>query len=189
MPKADASEKWNKKYSAKAKTNTPTPPIYLCNQQPNLKRGRCLDIACGDGAASLFMARQGWDVTVVDFSSEGFERLAYFSEQLGLSINTHQIDLESEPELLADLGQFDIIVISRYKPSERFWRQIDKNIAAGGQLLFTTFNELHHQRTGFSKRFCLQHGESLQPNDQLTLVDYQHDINQTGMDGYLFTKG
>ena len=37
-------------------------------------RGRALDLACGEGRNSIWLAERGWQVTGVDFSSVAIER-------------------------------------------------------------------------------------------------------------------
>ena len=149
-----AQQKWDKKYLQKTAAATSSPPNYVRKNITALKHGRVLDVACGDGAVALFLAEHGFNVLGVDISLQGLKRLAEQSSVAGLNIKTKQFDLESSNIDLSALGQFDSIVISRYKPSIDFWAIVDQLLVTEGTLLLTTFNMKHHDRTGFSARFC-----------------------------------
>ena len=45
------------------------------------KKGSVLDIACGDGRNTLFFLENSFEVTGVDFSSKGLERLETFAQK------------------------------------------------------------------------------------------------------------
>ena len=47
--------------------------------------GRALDLGAGDGRNTLFLARCGFDVTAVDSSPVGLQKLARFAERFGLA--------------------------------------------------------------------------------------------------------
>lgn len=57
--------------------------------------GRALDIACGTGRHSLWLAEQGWEVTAVDFSRVGVETLVRAAAGRGLAVDTHVADARS----------------------------------------------------------------------------------------------
>lgn len=65
------SHGWDERYEEKelvwpAEPNTFLPPIV-----DTLEVGSALDLACGEGRNAIWLARQGWDVTGVDFSAVG----------------------------------------------------------------------------------------------------------------------
>ncbi|WP_415903423.1 class I SAM-dependent methyltransferase [Neptuniibacter sp. QD29_5] len=185
-----AQQKWDQRYLAKSQglASEAVAPEYLKRQWRFLKTGRVLDLAAGDGAASIFLAKQGFSTVATDISQVGLDRLSEAMTKLGLEVETHQMDLEEESVDLSDLGLFDSIVVSRYKPADGFWEKLLSLLKPEGTLLMTTFNLLQHERTGFSKRFCLRENELLGHCAELTLVDFESDRNESGMDSYIFRK-
>ncbi len=86
--------KWNNKY-----TNTPKlledrePSIKLINLLKDVKGNYALDIACGAGKNSIFLAKNDFIVDSMDISDVALKNLAKKSYK---NINTIQIDLEEE---------------------------------------------------------------------------------------------
>lgn len=182
-----AQEKWNKRYEAKNEQagGYPQAPDYLQQNWQRLNCGRVLDVAAGDGAASLFLHECGFSPVAIDISNVGLARL---QKKLPGVVEVHQCDLEGVELDLSSLGFFDAIVISRYKPSASLWPQLIKLLKQDGIILITTFNIAHHDRTGFSKRFCLAAHELQNIASELTVLDYESDVDGLGMDSYLLQK-
>ena len=178
-------QKWNRIFSGRAEL-APTAPEFLSRHGDALNKGSVLDIACGDGAAALFLAAAGFEVTAVDISDTGLTRLRQFAQAKELDIRTCQVDLD-QPNGLADLPLFDNIVISRFKPPAELWPSLVAPLAPNGVLAITTFNLAHHRATGFAERFCLVPAELQHIHPQLQLILYETtDQGDPAMDSYLF---
>lgn len=65
---------WDERYSAKAQIWSGRPNAALVESVTGLTPGRALDLGCGEGADSIWLAEQGWDVTAVDISAVALER-------------------------------------------------------------------------------------------------------------------
>lgn len=179
-------EKWNSRYRSRTRP-APTPPHFLVQVKDQLKPGSVLDVAAGDGAASLWLAAQGFEVTALDIAEEGLKRLQSFAEADDLPINTVQADLE-QTGALDDLGKFNNAVIALYKPVDGFWAELTDHLTSGAIVLLTTFNLEHHQHTGFSRRFCLSPNELANVHPGLSLLEYcQTELDGNWMDHYLFS--
>lgn len=182
-----AREKWNARYLNKG-DRPPSAPSFLQKHVGDLKPGSVIDIAAGDGAASLLLASEGFAVTALDISENGLNRLETFAEEQGNQISTRVCDLE-QPDALSGLGWFDNAVITLYKPTPAFWLELVEHIVPDGQVLLTTFNIEHHAQTGFSKRFCLQPGELEAIHPKLELIEYSSTSNDGAwMDHYRFRR-
>ncbi|MEJ2748783.1 MAG: methyltransferase domain-containing protein [Anaerolineae bacterium] len=65
------------------------PPPEVIELIPTLPPGRALDLGCGYGRASIFMARHGWQVDGVDFVAEAVAEAARRAEAAGVSDKIH----------------------------------------------------------------------------------------------------
>ncbi len=75
--------------------------------QKSISGQTVLDLGCGEGRYSLFMAKKGCDVVAIDRSSEGIEKLKKQAGHQGLSISAEVIDIE---DFIFEENQFDIII-------------------------------------------------------------------------------
>lgn len=183
-------DKWDIKYRARPLT-LPNPIAYIKQSTNLMLPGRVLDVASGDGAAALYLAKAGFKVTAVDISSEALSRLELFAQQLDVEIYTHHLDLNNADSYaqLLDQGPFENIVITRYKPSDTCWNSVVELLADNGRLFFTSFNMMQHSQNGFNKNFCLAPGEFTAKDPRLHLL-YSASIHKDGnfLDEYLFEK-
>jgi SAM-dependent methyltransferase len=68
---------------------------------------RALDLGCGTGANAVFLARNGFEVTGVDFSRVALEKAANLAASAGLKVQFVEDDLTA---LRRPLGTFDLLV-------------------------------------------------------------------------------
>ena len=72
------------------------------------KPGRALDLGCGSGVFSVYMAKQGYDVTGIDFMPRAVEMAKERASGAGVRVNWVNTDLFAwEPE-----GEFDLVLDS-----------------------------------------------------------------------------
>lgn len=100
---------------------------------------RCaLDVACGSGRDSLYLAQRGWQVTAVDVQQDAISRLRLSAERHHVSIDTICQNIERD---LPAFGRecFDLIVVVRYlhRPLLPLFSQWLKR---GGFLLYQQFH-------------------------------------------------
>ena len=120
--------------------------------------GRALDVACGRGRHTLFLAERGWSVRAVDRDSGLVAALRAEAATRGLSLRAEVLDLEAGD---AELGReaCDLIVVIHYLHRPLFPALIQA-LASGGVLLYETFT-VDQARRGkpTNPDFLLQHGE------------------------------
>ena len=70
--------------------------------------GKALDVACGEGRNSIYLAKQGWDVTAFDIANEALDSIQSRAKKLGLQINTMHASRED-----FDFGEnrWDLVVL------------------------------------------------------------------------------
>ena len=65
---------WDDRYRDTDLVWSATPNRWVAQETELLAPGRALDMACGEGRNSIFLAQQGWGVTGVDFSGEAIAK-------------------------------------------------------------------------------------------------------------------
>src|SRR5690606_26559284 len=106
--------KWDEKYRAGAYEGRDHPTRLLAEWVPQANRGRALDVACGAGRNSLFLAAKGFVVDAVDISGVGLERARRSAEARGVHVNWIEADLETGAAGTLPSGPYDLIVLVRY---------------------------------------------------------------------------
>ena len=71
---------WDQRYEAAELVWSAEPNLFLPPLIAALEPGAALDVACGEGRNAIWLARQGWEVTAVDFSPVGIEKAWQLSD-------------------------------------------------------------------------------------------------------------
>jgi len=74
---------WEERYRSSDALWSGRPNAQLVAEVGPLAPGRALDAGCGEGADSVWLARQGWRVTAVDISATALERAKGHAEDAG----------------------------------------------------------------------------------------------------------
>lgn len=86
------------------------------------------------GPHALWLARQGWTVSALDFSQVAVDRGHHLAEQAGLQVNWQRADVEVDP-----LPEVDLVLLAYlHLPAERRRAVLGRAVAAvrpGGALL------------------------------------------------------
>ena len=98
---------------------------------PNPARNQALDLACGKGRHSFWLAAQGWQVTAID------RDLSQTDTQAKPTINWIEADLENGNWPLGD-QQFDLIIVANYLHRPLF-ANLRAAVRPGGTLIYETF--------------------------------------------------
>ncbi|MDQ0188530.1 class I SAM-dependent methyltransferase [Alicyclobacillus cycloheptanicus] len=179
--------RWNEKYANRAQALS-DPDEFLVQRLHLLQPGTVLDVACGDGRHAIYLARHGFQVTGVDFSELGLKRLATFASNEGLQVTTYHRDVKADGAL-ADLGPFDNVIVTHFKPSLHTFNELVTVLRTGGMLLMTSFNTKQHDEKGFPRDFCYREGEYVRAHASLERIEYTSYTTERGyFDGYVFRK-
>lgn len=145
-----------------------SPSPFLERVHAALPRGRALDVACGSGRASVFLASGGWQVEGWDVDPSALELARAFAAREGVSATFREVDLETGSPPPCD-GAFDVIVVIRYLHRELFpW--LERALSTGGALLYETFRR-GQERFGHptKPRHLLEPGELARAFPTLTV--------------------
>lgn len=101
-----------------------------------------LDLGCGQGRDSLFMARKGFKVTSVDSSNEAIHGLNLIAKKNNLNIQTICKNIEKfevEDNKYSIINIFDTLHFLEKKDALKLIRQVKENIKDGGLLIISDF--------------------------------------------------
>lgn len=131
-------EKWEKRYS-QAPRMMPGPDEFLVQHTDLLTSGRALDLACGLGANSIFLAERGYEVDAMDISFTAISRVKKEATCRGLTIRCITADLDYYP-LPEDT--YDLVVVF-YFFSEKLVAGLKQALKCRGLLFYATYNVRH----------------------------------------------
>jgi SAM-dependent methyltransferase len=84
---------WDERYATDKFVYGTEPNDFLMARTDQLKPGRVLCLADGEGRNSVYLAKLGFDVTAVDLSAVGLEKAQRFATENGVEITTVHADL------------------------------------------------------------------------------------------------
>lgn len=123
--------KWDERYLSGAYTDRTHPSALLEQWIDHIAPGRALDVACGAGRNTLFLAAHGFAVDAVDISGEALAIARGRAQGAGLRANWIEHDLD-EPLPLA--AGYALILVVRYMNLPLI-RELTGKLASGGTLV------------------------------------------------------
>ncbi len=135
---------WDEKYATQVEWQS-APSPHVVDVLTGVAPGSVLDVACGIGRNTVWLASQGWDAHGVDFSHVALERAGELAETSGVQATFHCGDVVAgwQPD-----RQFDLVMLSYLHYRDHgIKRVIDRMVdwvAPGGALLVTGFDESSH---------------------------------------------
>ncbi|RNC68374.1 MAG: methyltransferase domain-containing protein [Desulfuromonadales bacterium] len=154
----DDSTRWDERYRGAEFLLGTEPSRFLAERIEEVKRlcpGRkALDIACGEGRNSIFLARQGFSVTGLDISPVGLAKARGWAEREGLDCDFRLVNLENYR--IAET--YDLIINFNFLLRDLIPREVAA-LTQGGVILFDTILESPTAPVPHRKDFLLQPGE------------------------------
>jgi tellurite methyltransferase len=142
--------------------------------------GRLLDVACGRGRHALPLAAAGFRVHAVDRARSVLDDLRERAGQIGVKVETSEVDLEAD---VVDLGEsaYDAVIVFRFLHRPLF-PALKRALRPDGLLVYETFTVGQETRGHpHNPRFHLQPGELLRLVAPLEVVreregDFEGDL-------------
>lgn len=129
--------KWNQRYESEDSFLGEHPSPFLAREIERIKTltpgFTALDIACGEGRNSLFLAQHGFTVTGLDISDSGLRKGRKRARANGVDIDFKRVDLDS----YAFEGCYDLIINFNFLMRELISSEV-ACLNPGGVLLFDT---------------------------------------------------
>lgn len=135
---------WNQRYSGKEYVYGKNPNTYFKKVLQNLKPGKILLPAEGEGRNAVFAATLGWEVFAYDFSEVAYEKAMALASEKKVSLN-YQIGSLSEIEFPDHF--FDAIGLIYVHFPDHIRRsnhqRLEKLLAPGGTIILEAFSKKH----------------------------------------------
>jgi SAM-dependent methyltransferase len=176
--------RWNEKHRERAPDLTPAD--WLTALEPRIRPQRpdalALDLACGSGRNSLYLARLGYSVDAWDVSDTAIDSLEGEAQRLRasgarLQIATKRVDLDSA---VLPTSRYDL-VLDAYFLDRALFPSIANALRPGGLLVFQTFVRgpaAASQRGPKNPAYVLQPGELLAAFPGLETLEYTEDAER-----------
>lgn len=141
----DNASFWETRYGEREQIWSGRPNAALVAEATKLVPGRALDLGCGEGGDSIWLAEQGWTVTAVDISSTAIARATAAAKERGIPderISWTVADLASwEPT-----GAFELVSACFFHSPVDFPRvavlqRVARAVMQGGHLLVVSHAE------------------------------------------------
>ena len=178
-------ERWNQKYREASGTETWTVPDpflarafseYILPLFP--RGGSALDLAGGAGRHAIWLAKQGWEVTLIDVSDAGVEQARQNAGPLASHIHFVVDDLAHFKAAPTGFeAGFEVVMVFFYL-ERRIFSEIVKAVRPGGLLVYKTPTLAQLKLPGGPKdpAYLLQPGELVRLADGLQVLHYREEV-------------
>jgi len=196
---ADERERWNQRYreksAARMKTGTPGKTVpdpfmvwafseYITRLFP--QGGSALDLAGGAGRHAIWLAKHGWEVTLIDISETGVDEARKNAGPLASHIHFVVDDLTQfkaaqiqfgDPSEPAPEPAFEVVMAFFYLQRNIF-PEIVKALRPGGLLIYKTYTlaQAKLARGPKNPEHLLASGELLQLARELRVLHYREVV-------------
>lgn len=132
--------KWNQRFASDDSYLGERPSPFLRREMERIAQltpgKKVLDIACGEGRNSIFLAKNGFAVTALDISDLGLGKAARWAEKEAVAIDFQHVDLDS----YRFSERFDLIIIFNFLLRDLIPAALQA-LSPGGLLIIDTIME------------------------------------------------
>ena len=169
----ESQNKWNNIYADATIGSYSISRILTENGHLLPKNGKALEIACGTGSDSIFLAQQGLQTDAWDISDTVVAKLNQHAQQSELSITAETRDINVQPP---EDETYDVIVVAHFL-ERKMAPTLISALKPGGLLFYQTFvKEVTPSYSGPSNpAFRLDNNELLQLFPGMQIVVYREE--------------
>ncbi len=145
---------------------------YLAERWQGLGYKSFLDLGCGLGRHSVYMAQKGFDVNAVDLSDYGVNHLREWAQKVGLTIKTavsNMLTLPFEDNSFDCIMAFNVIYHTDTNGFIAVLEEIKRVLKPGGELFLTLISK---------NTFSFQHADQYKKVDENTLLRNEIEAGQ-----------
>ncbi len=172
-------EHWNQKYRESPGSWLEPDPFLLRAFSEYIRplfpaAGHALDLAGGAGRNAIWLAKQGWEVTLIDIAEAGVEQAR---ENAGALTSRIQFVIADLTGFRASQTQFDVVMAFFYL-DRRIFPEIVKAVRPAGLLIYKTLTHAQLELPGGPKdpAHLLEEGELPRLVDGLEVLHYREQI-------------
>ncbi len=171
-------ERWNTKYK---NNQVPNAPIKLLQDYlPQTIGKKALDIACGMGRHSRYLASKGFNVDALDISSVAIKNLENLE-----NIHPKEVDFDT---YVLDKERYDLVVCTYFLERSLFPQMVDA-LKTNGILLMETFlHDKENEKVPSNPDFLLKKGELESYFSKVCELVYIHEWQDIDSQGYKTSK-
>jgi tellurite methyltransferase len=180
---ASDRQRWNKKYVRRPAATICEADEWLIEAHDTIAQttpdvttaGRALDLACGLGHNSIWLAQNGWHVDGVDISAEGLNQAEHLATATDTVVNWIEADLDDwqpKPE------SYDLAIVFRFLDRATVPQIVNTGLKPSGWLIYETFAASELDRANSHIRnpaFTLSPGELRRLFADFEIVNFRED--------------
>jgi tellurite methyltransferase len=136
--------RWNEKYAHRSVATIVDADEWLIEAHDTITQNapdltatrRAVDLACGLGHNSVWLAQNGWDVDGVDISAEGLDLAKRLATTVDAVVNWVEADLDT---WRPDPNSYDLAIVFRFLDRVTVPQIVNAGLRPGGWLIYETF--------------------------------------------------
>ena len=169
-------EKWNKKYKNTPELLASRPQSYKLSNVINYAKGlNALDVACGSGRNSIFLANNGFNVTAIDISEVALNSL---NEKNNPKIKTQLVDLDTHK---FDENSYDLIIMTNFLDRKAIPKLVNALKKDGVLFIETYMFHEENEKPPSNPDFLLKEGElkNFFDEKEVEIIEYDEFFNES----------
>jgi tellurite methyltransferase len=172
MSQADR-QRWDRKWAEMAGKPFAPHPLLVKNEML-LSGGRALDLACGLGQNSIWLASLGYQVTGIDVSGVALSAAVSRARKVDVADRPVFVQMDLDQWSLPT-NMFDLICVFRFL-KRRLFPEIRTGLRPGGLLFYSTRHiGLLNRQPDANQDFLLQPNELITVFSDWEIVHYEED--------------
>jgi SAM-dependent methyltransferase len=134
--------RWNARYEGQPVAEPSPPDALTAAGLVDIlgDSGRALDVACGSGGQTVWLAQRGFDVVAVDASDVAVRLTAAAATAGGVADQVDALVIDLDAGVPLGLGDFDVIVCQRFRGIALYDTFVNR-LMAGGLAVVTVLSE------------------------------------------------